>query len=286
MTLEERGKATRRLRGLFAASSVVFVGVLAVSPVKDFLCEWRQSKREFLRVAAARPDSRRLVANYHPGIDQIWIPEISVVDRCTTCHQGIAEPTLLDPSVPQPFRAHPLIPHQVEKWGCVICHRGQGLATEFKEAHETTVAWEQPILPIRYIQAACGECHRGELPEAPRLNRGRELLVRLNCVGCHRMEGISRPTMLGPDLTRMGSKVSRAWIYKWLKEPRTLTDSTGGVTVDGYETEAEPRMPKFRLSEEELRALSAYLSTLTGEAIQSYKFDPRVVAALENKPDL
>jgi cbb3-type cytochrome oxidase cytochrome c subunit len=100
------------------------------------------------------------------------------------------------------------------------------------------------------------------------------------------MEGISRPTMLGPDLTRIGGKVSRAWIYKWLKEPRTLTDSTGAVTVDGYETEAEPRMPKFRLSEGELRALSAYLSTLTGEAIQSYKFDPRVVAALEKKPDL
>ena len=29
--------------------------------------------------------------------------------------------------------------------------------------------------------------------------------------------------MLGPDLTNIGTKVSRDWIYKWLKDPRTLT---------------------------------------------------------------
>ena len=73
--------------------------------------------------------------------------------------------------------------------------------------------------------------------------------------------------MLGPDLTNVGTKVSRAWIYKWLKDPRTLTDGDGNVTVDGYESEDEPRMPKFRLTEDELRALSAYLSTLASQAL-------------------
>jgi hypothetical protein len=66
--------------------------------------------------------------------------------------------------------------------------------------------------------------------------------------------------MLGPDLTNIGTKVSREWIYKWLKEPRTIVDKDGNVTVNGYETEEEPRMPKFRLTEAELRGLSAYLS--------------------------
>ncbi len=64
--------------------------------------------------------------------------------------------------------------------------------------------------------------------------------------------------MLGPDLTNVGNKVSREWIYKWLKDPRTVTDADGNVTVDGVAM--EPRMPKFQLSDLELRALSAYLS--------------------------
>ena len=92
--------------------------------------------------------------------------------------------------------------------------------------------------------------------------------------------------MLGPDLTNVGTKVSRAWIYKWLKDPRTLTASDGSVLVNGYVSEDEPRMPKFRLNDKELRALSGYLSTLASEPIPPYKFDPKTVAAWEKRPDL
>ena len=45
-------------------------------------------------------------------------------------------------------------------------------------------------------------------------------------------------------------------------------------------------MPKFRLSEEELRNLSAFLSSLQRRPVEPYRFDPRVVAALEKRPDL
>ena len=92
--------------------------------------------------------------------------------------------------------------------------------------------------------------------------------------------------MLGPDLTNIGTKVSRAWIYKWLKEPRVITASDGTIVVNGYENEDEPRMPKFRLSEKELQALSGYLITLASEPLAPYKFDPRTVAAWEKRPDL
>ena len=279
------GKIPKRLRLSFAVSSVLFLGVLAVSPVKDLLQEWKQYQREYVRFAETRPDTKRLLADFHPGINQIWIPEMNVIDRCTTCHQGITQASLLDASVPQPFRAHAAMPHQVEKQGCVVCHRGQGLATEVREAHETTLAWEQPLLPVRYIQASCGVCHRAALPETPQLNLGRELLVKLHCVGCHRLEGITRPAMLGPDLTNFGTKVSRAWIYKWLKEPRTVTDSNGNITVNGVENEEEPRMPQFRLNDQEVRALSAYLSSLRSGPPEPARFDSRVVAALEKKPD-
>jgi mono/diheme cytochrome c family protein len=286
MPAEEMGKVTKRLRLIFAVSSVIFLIVMAISPARDYLRDWRRYERDYVRFAESRPDTKRLLADFHPEIEQIWVPQMQVVDRCTTCHQGITRPSLSDASVPQPFRAHPPIPHRVRDWGCVVCHRGQGLATEVRDAHETTLAWEQPVLPTRYIQASCGVCHRGELAQAPRLNRGRELLLNLNCVGCHRLQGIERPAMLGPDLTNIGTKVERTWIYKWLKDPRTLTASDGSVLVNGYEIEDEPRMPKFRLSEKELRALSGYLSSMAGEHIPPYKFDPRTVVAWEKRPDL
>ncbi len=286
MAAEDMGKVSRRLRLVFALTSVVFVAVLAVSPVRDLRQEWKQYKRAYVRFAETRPDTKRLLADYRPDLDQIWIPEMNVVDRCTACHQGITQPSLGDASVPQPFRAHPQIPHDVKEWGCVTCHRGQGPATEAAEAHETTLAWERPLLPGRYIQASCGACHRDTLAQTPKLNRGRALLAQFNCVGCHRLQDVERPAMLGPDLTNVGNKVSREWLYKWLKEPRTIVDASGNVTVNGYETEEEPRMPKFRLNEPELKALSAYLSALRAKPAEPYRFDSRVVAAWEKKPDL
>ena len=286
MTAEKMGEISKRLRAIFALASVAFVAVLAVSPVKDFFQSWKRYEKDYVSYAQTRPDTKRLLADFHPGIDQIWLPEMRVLDRCTTCHQGIAQASLRDASVPQPFRAHPAIPHDVKKWGCVICHRGQGPATETSEAHETTLAWEQPLLPIRFVQASCGVCHRADLPQTPKLNRGRELLSQLNCVGCHHLQDIERSAMLGPDLSNVGNKLTRQWIYKWLKEPHTVVDSSGNTVVDGYEMEEEPRMPQFRLTDQEIKALSAYLTTLKGQPIEPIKFDQSVVASLQKSPDL
>jgi mono/diheme cytochrome c family protein len=89
--------------------------------------------------------------------------------------------------------------------------------------------------------------------------------------------------MLGPDLTNVGAKVSREWIYKWLRDPRTLTDKDGNVTVNGVAN--EPRMPQFRLTEDELRGLSAFLSVQRHNAISPAKFDARVLNAWVKKSD-
>ena len=284
MPAEQMGQISPRLRLIFVVTSVLFLLALAISPIRDFRKEWKRYKRAYLRFVQTRPDTKRLLADYRPQINQIWLPDLAVVDRCTTCHLGITQPTLLDASVPQPFRAHPSIPHPVSQWGCTACHRGQGAATEATEAHETTLAWEQPLLPVHFIQASCGTCHRANLPETPQLDRGRALLVQLNCVGCHRLRDVERPQMLGPDLTSIGTKVSRQWIYKWLKEPRSVTDLNGNVTVNGYMTGGLPRMPQFRLTEQELRDLSGYLSTLQSKPVKPYHFDPRALAGGKGDP--
>ena len=269
----------------FAWVSLLLMLSLTVAPTKDFFRQWRHYQRQYSKFIQGRPNAAALRGRMVGGIHQIWLPHLGVVDRCTTCHLGIAEPTLAGAAVPEPFRAHPAIPHDAEAWGCVVCHRGQGSATEVAEAHQTTAAWEQPILRGRFIQASCGTCHRDDLPQAPRLDQGRQLLARLDCAGCHKIPGIDRPAMLGPDLTDIGTKVSRAWLYKWLKEPRTITDANGNLTVDGVDV-GEPQMPTFRLADPELRDLSAYLSTRRAHPIQPYHFDPRVVAALSKRTDV
>ena len=284
MPAEQMGNIPKRLRVIYAVSTVIFVAVLAISPIRDHFAGWKRYEKGYAKFASTRANSRQLMADYHSGIDQIWLPKLNVTDRCTTCHQGISEPGLLDNSVPQPFRAHPMIPHDVRAWGCVVCHRGQGLATKVKEAHDTTLAWEKPLLPIRYIQASCGVCHQDSLPETPQLNRGRELLVKFNCEGCHRVQDADRPAMLGPDLSNIGAEVSRAWVYKWLKEPRTISDSSGNVVVDGYDT--NPRMPQFRFKKGEVRNLSAYLSSLKSPLVESSQIDPSVAAAWRSQSDL
>lgn len=285
MPAEDMGQMSPRLRLTFAMTTVICVLVLAISPLKDFRAEWKRYKRAFVKYAQGRPDTKKLLADYSPSIDQIWLPGMNVTDRCPTCHQGITQPSLADASIPQPFRAHPPIPHNVRDWGCTVCHRGQGPATEVAEAHETTLAWEQPILPAHYLEAACGSCHQAGIKETPQLARGRELLAHLNCQGCHKLNNLDRST-LGPNLSSVGYKVTREWIYKWLKEPRTILDKDGNVTVNGYENEDEPRMPKFRLKEDEIRALSAFLSVQKAKAIETYKINPAVMSPLAKMPDL
>jgi cbb3-type cytochrome oxidase cytochrome c subunit len=286
MPAEQMGHIPTRLRVTYAVSTVIFVAVLAISPVRDQFAGWKRYEKRYAEFAGSRPNTRQLMADFHSGIDQIWLPNFNVTDRCTTCHQGISEPGLLDNTVLQPFRAHPVTPHPVRAWGCVVCHRGQGLATELREAHDTTLAWEKPLLPIRYIQASCGVCHQNSLPETPRLNRGRELLVRFNCEGCHRLQNIERPPMLGPDLSNIGAKVSREWIYKWLTEPRTIVDTSGNVVKNGYENEDSPRMPQFRFKEGEVSDLTAFLSSLKGPLAESSQIDPKVAGAWRSQSDV
>ena len=211
---------------------------------------------------------------------------MQVVDRCTTCHQGITRASLADASVPQPFRAHPPIPHRVRDWGCVVCHRGQGLATNVRDAHETTLAWEQPVCPSATSRPPAGPAIALNCRRHRASTEAAKLLLTLNCVGCHRLQGVERPPMLGPDLTNVGTKVSRAWIYKWLKDPRTITASDGSVLGEWLRKRrraAHAQVPAKRKGTAGSFRLSQHARS---EPIPSYKFDPKMVAAWEKRPDL
>ena len=232
----------------FGVVSFIFLVSLAVAPAKNYFSEWRHYQHGYLRMIRNRSDANTLQRHFRGGIQQIWLPELDVVDRCTSCHVGLKEATLADVAV-QPFRTHPVIPHKLDQFGCTICHRGQGAATTVAEAHNSTLAWEQPILPARYIESSCGECHRGPLPGTQVLNQGRNLLSRYGCVHCHTVKLPDGSTMKAtddpPSLSHIADKTTREWIFAWLKDPQAYASTA--------------TMPNFKLTDDDTRDISAFL---------------------------
>lgn len=230
----------------FAVSSILFFGLLAVSPVKDYLGEWRQFQKEYNRVIGDLPVRIKPV---EVGIKQIWIEELGVVDRCTTCHLGISDERLSQ--LPQPFGSHPPMYHDPEEFGCTPCHGGQGIATTVAESVGNEEFWNDPMLPAEFMEAGCGTCHlEAEVPDASILSRGRKILTDYSCSGCHKIPGIV--ASFAPPLDGIGSKVNRDWLARWLKHP--------------HEVIGHRRMPAFPLADDELNNLTDFLMNLKSPA--------------------
>ncbi|HEY6306805.1 MAG TPA: c-type cytochrome [Candidatus Angelobacter sp.] len=232
----------------FAWASLLLVGVLLIAPTQDFFNQWRHYQREYRKLIRTRPDAATLERRTVSGIQQIWIPERGVVDRCATCHLALNEPSLADVRK-QPFRPHPPMPHSLTEFGCVMCHHGQGAATTVEEAHYSTKAWEQPILPARYLEGSCGQCHMDVLEGTPQLNLGRQLLARYGCVHCHsvtqpdgtRMTPVDEP----PSLLHVAEKTTREWIFAWIKNPQAYS--------------ATSTMPNFRFNDQQAADIASFL---------------------------
>jgi cbb3-type cytochrome oxidase cytochrome c subunit len=74
----------------------------------------------------------------------------------------------------------------------------------------------------------------------------RELFESRGCLGCHSLERDGQVAAdHGPDLSRMGSKVSARWLYDWLRDPRHSFPTTV--------------MPDLRLDEAEAWDIAAFL---------------------------
>lgn len=240
------GDPTRR----FAWTSLLLLMFLAIAPTKEFFNDWRHCQRKFLKLIHARNDGSAIENRFEKGVQQIWIPQQDVVDRCGTCHLALKEASLKDVRM-QPFRTHPPIPHSLTEFGCSICHRGQGAATSVEEAHRSTKAWEQPILPAQYLESSCGQCHLGSLEGTPKLNQGRQLLARYGCVRCHT---ITQPdgaafssTDDSPPLNHIAEKTTREWLFAWIKNPQAYA--------------ASATMPNFQFNDQQAADIASFLMT-------------------------
>ena len=232
----------------FAAVSVLLAIVSSIAPTKDLFSQWRHYQRLYVGLIRTRADAARLEHRFESGIHQIWIPEQHVVDRCASCHVALQEASLSDVRK-EPFRPHPPMPHSLSEFGCVVCHRGQGAATTVQEAHYSTKAWEQPILPARYTEASCGQCHMDTQGGTPRLNQGRQLLARYGCAHCHAISQpdgtVVVPVDEPPSLEHVAEKTTREWIFAWVKNPQAYA--------------ASATMPNYRFSDQEATDIASFL---------------------------
>ena len=80
----------------FGVVSLVLLIALAIAPAKDHFSEWHRYQRQYLNLIRDRGDAVSLHRRFQPGIHQIWLPNLGVVDRCTTCHLGLNEAGLAD----------------------------------------------------------------------------------------------------------------------------------------------------------------------------------------------
>ncbi len=258
------GDTLRKFYGWFTALGVLVGGLVVLGYYKDEFREWKDYQRKFIQEEirrAATPQQRAQAERTPVQIRQILLPDLNRVDRCTTCHLTVDDPSY--GGYPQPLAYHPLHEqHSFEKFGCTVCHRGQGRATTVADAHGNVQHWDEPMLPLRYIQASCGKCHQAaDNPGAPELARGQQVCEDSGCRGCHKLGGGGG--VLGPELDRVGARRSPEWLKKHFLAPATVTPGSA--------------MPPQKLSETNLEAIVLFMLSQTGETAPGYYASMKVI---------
>jgi len=256
--------SVQRFYGWFTALGILVGLLTALGYYRDEYRPWKAYQRQFFAEEvrrAANPEQRQQALRAQLQIQQILLPELNRVDRCTTCHLAVEDPSY--GGYPQPLAYHPQHDqHPFDRFGCTICHRGQGRATTAEDAHGNVAHWDQPMLPLKYIEASCGQCHEAaDNPAAPRLARGSQVFETVGCRGCHKLGGVGG--VVGPELDRVGARRSPEWLRAHFLEPAAVTPGSG--------------MPPQKLSEADIDAVVLFMLSQTGEILPGFYASMKVI---------
>src|ERR1019366_1359318 len=114
----------RRLQQLFFALSFLALALILAAAWQANTPSWKTYQRSFLQLEAqGEPNAitKAAVLATPPEIHQVLLPGLQRVDRCTTCHLGVEDPTMKNAALPFAFPAN-LAPHVPAKFGCTACH--------------------------------------------------------------------------------------------------------------------------------------------------------------------
>ena len=172
---------------------------------------------------------------------QLGMARVSRVDRCRSCHVNINDfaagnmASFPKDKYHEPFTSHPnpelylsdTSPHSINKFGCTICHDGDGSGTSFQAAEHTPKDpaqaaewaekygwhsnhfWEYPMQSSQFVESSCLKCHHSVVElgvnekygaTAPKVFEGYELIKSYGCFGCHEINGYDGTRPIGPDM--------------------------------------------------------------------------------------
>jgi mono/diheme cytochrome c family protein len=278
-------RADRRVKVALILCSVVTFGFLVAAMVREnFLSPWRYHQRTYRNMLEKSPDERqrKLADTFAIEIRQVDLPQLGSTDRCVSCHVGIDNPAMAGAA--QPYAAHSgdfLQHHPVGKYGCTICHRGQGAATNFHEAKATDVFWDYPLLPARLTQASCGTCHAPDSPlmaqHAPALALGRQLFVERGCQSCHKLDSVGG--QLGPALDGEGQKIKHQLPMAHVRGEYTLPNWLEQHFENPQAIVPGSQMRPPRLTPAENEALTTYMLSLSKRDLPQTYIPPDWIAS-------
>ncbi len=264
---------------LLLISSLLVIGFTGLIVNRELSNEWHQHQaryKEIMMQNAKTDIALKRAAGIETGsIRQIFLPSLNKADRCMSCHMGLENPLMAEGELP--YKKHSgnfLETHAVAKFGCTVCHFGQGRATNMREAHGLGhgTFWDYPIIPHEYIQSSCAICHDYKMLEEEGMLtvvKGERLFREKGCLGCHKVKGVggdlgaaldgvaSRPLLYFPMAHVVGERTAYNWVKQHFEDPRAIVPTSE---------------MKVSLTEEEVEQLTTYTFTLRRQEMpSSYK---------------
>ncbi|MFO8048478.1 MAG: c-type cytochrome [Desulfosudaceae bacterium] len=194
-------------------------------------------------------------------VRDVFLPGAQVRDLCLTCHVAVKNDLFAEAE--NPLKAHPpeiLRDHKISRFGCTLCHHGQGVGLKTEKAHGFEENWEKPKLPMKYIESSCFECHETVygLKGAERGAAGKKVFTEFGCYGCHEANVINDLPKFSTPFSGLSQKIKkRQWIFKWLEDPSLIRPGT--------------LMPDFRIDAEKINNIISYIYPLPDPEL---KLDP------------
>jgi mono/diheme cytochrome c family protein len=240
-----------KIRLALLVLTVVVLGILGIAVFRTNTEAWVGYQKQYLSLSAQKGNAVGEPSPVEIKQDRLLGFGEERIDRCRSCHVAVDDPRFTADA--QPLRTHPDIgPHKFGELGCTVCHEGEGRALTVELAHGHDEFWPEPLLKAPFIEASCARCHPAPDARIPHLRHGRQLFEQIGCVGCHKVQGLSRGN-LGVELTDVGSKRSVEFFQKKLKDPHFNVAST--------------LMPKLHLADADIADLAVFLKSLKGRSM-------------------